>query len=127
MSRRCARNRNAEALRAQSFRPSTSSALSASPRFKTEHGHVLTPGRTACAEEMEDDGVPFITKAEKIEGLTCELATQFHESEKLQAAIRETESYNRPCLSWQEKVATRIVRLNELEPIRSYFTFGKAA
>lgn len=35
---------------------------------------------------MEDDGVPF---AEKMEGLTRELATQFHESEKLQAAIRD--------------------------------------
>ena len=91
----CVRDRNAEALRTQSFRPSTSSALSASPRFKSflteiaEHGHVLTPGRTACAEEMEDDGVLFITKAEKMEGLTRELATQFHESEKLQSAIRD--------------------------------------
>ena len=41
---------------------------------------MLTPGRTACAEEMEDDGVLFITKAEKMEGVTRELATQFHES-----------------------------------------------
>ena len=55
----CVRDRNAEALRTQSFRPSTSSALSASPRFKTEHGHVLTPGRYVGAEEVEDDGVPF--------------------------------------------------------------------
>ena len=38
---------------------------------------------------MEDDGVLFITKAEKMEGLTRELATQFHESEKLQVAIRD--------------------------------------
>ena len=51
-----------------------------------EHGHVLTPGRYVGAEELEDDGVPF---AEKMEGLTRELATQFHESEKLQAAIRD--------------------------------------
>ena len=49
--------------------------------------NVLTPGRTACAGEVEDDGVPF---AEKMEGLIRELATQFHESEKLQAAIRDT-------------------------------------
>ena len=42
-----------------------------------EHGYVLTPGRYVGAEEVEDDGVPF---AEKMEGLTRELATQFHES-----------------------------------------------
>ena len=60
MSRRCVRDRNAEALRTQSPCPCISSAISASPRFKTEHGHVLTPGRTTCAEEMEDDGVLFI-------------------------------------------------------------------
>ena len=48
-----------------------------------EHGYVLTPGRYVGAEEVEDDGVPF---AEKMEGLTRELATQFHESEKLQAS-----------------------------------------
>ena len=47
-----------------------------------EHGHVLTPGRYVGAEEVEDDGVPF---AEKMEGLTRELATQFHESDKLQS------------------------------------------
>ena len=53
----CVRDRNAEALRTQSFRSSTSSALSASPRFKSapseiaQHGHVLTPNRTACAVE----------------------------------------------------------------------------
>ncbi|QDV57207.1 type I restriction-modification system subunit M N-terminal domain-containing protein [Rosistilla oblonga] len=52
-----------------------------------EHGYVLTPGRYVGAEEVEDDGVPF---AEKMEGLTRELATQFHESEKLQSAIRGT-------------------------------------
>lgn len=51
-----------------------------------EHGYVLTPGRYVGAEEVEDDGVPF---AEKMEGLTRELATQFHESEKLQSAIRD--------------------------------------
>ena len=81
---------NAESQRTQSSCSNTSSALSASPRFKTfrpeitEHGYVLTPGRYVGAEEVEDDGVPF---AEKMEGLTRELATQFHESEKMQTAI----------------------------------------
>ncbi|KLU02279.1 Type I restriction-modification system, DNA-methyltransferase subunit M [Rhodopirellula islandica] len=51
-----------------------------------EHGYVLTLRRYAGAEEVEDDGVPF---AGKMEGLTRELATQFHESEKLQSAIRD--------------------------------------
>jgi len=51
-----------------------------------EHGYVLTPGRYVGAEEVEDDGVPFV---QKMEDLTCELATQFHESEKLQATIRD--------------------------------------
>ena len=41
--------------------------------------NVFTPGRTACAEKVEDDGVPL---AEKMEGLTRELATQLYESEK---------------------------------------------
>ena len=50
-----------------------------------EHGYVLTPGRYVGAEDVEDDGVPF---AEKMEGLTRELATQFHESDQLQSAIR---------------------------------------
>ena len=83
---------NAEAQRTQSSCSCISSALSASPRFKTspteiaEHGYVLTPGRYVGAEEVEDDGVPF---AEKMKGLTRELATQFHESEKLQSAIRD--------------------------------------
>ena len=47
---------------------------------------MLTPGRYVGAEEVEDDGVPF---AEKMEGLTRELATQFHASEKLKSAIRD--------------------------------------
>ena len=49
--------------------------------------NVLTPGRVACAEEVEDDGVLFVSKPKS--GLTRELATQFHESEKLHAAIRD--------------------------------------
>jgi hypothetical protein len=76
---------NAETLRTQSSYPSISFALSASPRFKpslaeiAERGYVLTPGRTACAEELEDAGVQSISKPRR--GLTRELATQFHESE----------------------------------------------
>ena len=82
---------NAEALRSQSCLY-ICSAISASPRFKlpsveiAEHGYVLTPGRSACAEATEDDGVAFVSKPKR--GLTRELATQFHESKKLQAAIR---------------------------------------
>lgn len=44
------------------------------------------PGRCIGAEELEDGGVPF---AEKMEGLSRELATPFHESEKLQTTIRD--------------------------------------
>ena len=82
---------NTEALRTRSFRPRIPSVISVPLCFKpsrpeiAEHGYVLTPGRYVGAEEVEDDGVPF---AEKMEGLTRELANQFHESEKLQAAIR---------------------------------------
>ena len=59
---------NAEAQRTQSCCLSISSAISASPRFKTyrdeiaEHGYVLTPGRYVGAEEVEDDGIPFADK-----------------------------------------------------------------
>ena len=75
--------KNTEAQRTRSFRPRTLSVISVPLCFKSsraeiaEHGYVLTPGRVACAEEVEDDGVPF---GEKMEGLTRELATQFHES-----------------------------------------------
>ena len=50
-----------------------------------EHGYLLTPSTYVGAEEVEEDGVRF---NEKMEGLPRELVTQFHESEKLQAAIR---------------------------------------
>ena len=50
-----------------------------------EHGYVLTPGR-ACAEEVEDDGIPF---ADKMATLTSELADQFAESAKLEKSIRK--------------------------------------
>ncbi|MBL9154583.1 MAG: N-6 DNA methylase [Verrucomicrobiales bacterium] len=50
------------------------------------HGHVLTPGRYVGAEEVEDDGEPF---EEKMPRLVAELAGQFMESAKLEAAIRQ--------------------------------------
>ena len=49
------------------------------------HGHVLTPGRYVGAEEVADDGDPF---EEKMPRLVAELAGQFAESDKLEAAIR---------------------------------------
>ena len=55
---------NTEAQRTRSFRPRTLSVISVPLCFKS-----------------------FL--AEKMEGLTRELATQFHESEKLQGAIRD--------------------------------------
>ena len=93
---------NTEAQSTRSFRPRTLSVISVPLCFKS-----------------------FL--AEKMEGLTRELATQFHESEKLQSAIRETERCLQPCLPWKGKVATRIACLNERKAIQSYFTFGKAA
>jgi type I restriction enzyme M protein len=50
------------------------------------HGYVLTPGRYVGAEEVEEDDEPF---AEKMLRLTTKLETQFAESSKLEAAIRE--------------------------------------
>ena len=55
---------NTEAQRTRSFRPRTLSVISVPLCFK-----------------------PFL--AEKMKGLIRELATQFHESEKLQSAIRD--------------------------------------
>ena len=57
--------------------------------FKTsssEYGDVLTLSRDVEAEVLEDDGVPF---AARLDGSNCELASQCHESEKLQAVIRD--------------------------------------
>jgi len=50
------------------------------------HGHVLTPGRYVGAEEVADDGEPF---EEKMTRLVAELHSQFDESAKLEAAIRQ--------------------------------------
>ena len=83
---------NTEARRTRSFASRFCSVISVPLCFQLyrpeipEHGYVLTPGRCVGAEEVEDDGVPF---AEKMEGLPRELATQFHEAEKLQSAIRK--------------------------------------
>ena len=49
------------------------------------HGHVLTPGRYAGAEEIEDDREPF---EEKMPRLVAELHAQFAESAKLEKAIK---------------------------------------
>ena len=57
-------NQNTEAQRTRSFRPRTLSVISVPLCFKS-----------------------FL--AEKMEGLIRELATQFHESEKLQSVIRD--------------------------------------
>lgn len=48
------------------------------------HGFVLTPGRYVGAEDIEDDGIPF---EDKMERLTATLREQFAESAKLQAQI----------------------------------------
>ena len=50
-----------------------------------QHGHVLTPGRYVGAEEVEDDGVPF---EDKMNRLVAELNGQFAESAKLEKDIR---------------------------------------
>ena len=50
------------------------------------HSYVLTPGRYVGAEELEEDDEPF---EEKMARLTKTLETQFAESAKLEAAIRE--------------------------------------
>ncbi len=53
--------------------------------------HGFAPVATTCrpfeTNVLTSGRVPY---AEEVEGLTRELATQFHESEKLQAAIRFT-------------------------------------
>ena len=49
------------------------------------NGYVLTPFYVG-GEEIEDDGQPF---DEKMPGLAAELAEQFAEGARLEAAIRE--------------------------------------
>jgi type I restriction enzyme M protein len=50
------------------------------------HNYVLTPGRYVGAAEIEDDGIPF---EEKMEKLTAKLMEQFEESDKLEALIKK--------------------------------------
>jgi type I restriction enzyme M protein len=51
-----------------------------------KHDFVLTPGRYVGAAEVEDDGEPF---AEKMARLTAQLKTQFAESDRLEAEIKQ--------------------------------------
>lgn len=46
---------------------------------------MLTPGRYVGAAAEEDDGEPF---AEKMARLTTQLKTQFEESDRLEAEIK---------------------------------------
>ena len=78
---------NTEAQRTRSVRSRLCSVISVPLCFKSCGTEIAENGDVE-AEEVEDDGVPF---AEKMEGLTRELATQFHESKKLQAAIRDND------------------------------------
>jgi type I restriction enzyme M protein len=48
--------------------------------------YVLTPGRYVGIEEVEDDGIPF---EEKMEKLTKEISQQFKESRELEEKIRK--------------------------------------
>ncbi len=56
------------------------------PSLRDVRTYARTPGRYVGTEEVENDGVPSV---EKMESLTREIGTQFHESEELQSAIRE--------------------------------------
>jgi len=51
-----------------------------------KHDYVLTPGRYVGAAPEEDDGEPF---AEKMARLTAQLKTQFEESDRLEAEIKQ--------------------------------------
>ncbi|WP_336783339.1 class I SAM-dependent DNA methyltransferase [Paenibacillus illinoisensis] len=51
-----------------------------------EHEYVLTPGRYVGIEEIEDDGMPF---EEKMEKLTSELSELFAESRRLEDEIKK--------------------------------------
>lgn len=51
-----------------------------------KHDYILTPGRYVGAAEEDDDGEPF---AEKMARLTAQLKTQFEESDRLEAEIRQ--------------------------------------
>lgn len=51
-----------------------------------EHDYILTPGRYVGIEEVEDDGIPF---EEKMEKLTSELNELFAESRRLEDEIKK--------------------------------------
>ena len=51
-----------------------------------KHDYVLTPGRYVGAAEEEDDDEPF---ADKMARLTAQLKTQFEESDRLEAEIKQ--------------------------------------
>jgi len=48
--------------------------------------YVVTPGRYVGIEEVEDDGIPF---EEKMEKLTSEISKQFKQSRELEERIRK--------------------------------------
>lgn len=50
------------------------------------HDHILTPGRYVGLDDVEDDGIPFDEKMEKLTGQITEL---FAKSHKLEEQIRE--------------------------------------
>jgi type I restriction enzyme M protein len=50
------------------------------------HDYVLTPGRYVGIQEVEDDGISF---EEKMEKLTLELSELFYESKSLEEKIKE--------------------------------------
>jgi type I restriction enzyme M protein len=50
------------------------------------HDYVLTHGRYVGIEEVEDDGIPF---EEKMDKLTTELSDLFEESKSLEEKIKE--------------------------------------
>jgi type I restriction enzyme M protein len=50
------------------------------------HDYVLTPGRYVGIEEVEDDGIPF---EEKMDRLTSELSDLFEESKSLEEKIKK--------------------------------------
>lgn len=52
----------------------------------TKHDFVLTPGRYVGAEDVADDGELFVDKMAR---LTAQLKTQFAESERLEAQIKQ--------------------------------------
>src|SRR5690606_15102989 len=61
-------------------------AYSASHEEVAKHGYVLTPGRYVGAEDVEDDGVPFV---ERFAALQATLEEQFEEGDRLTAVIRQ--------------------------------------